>query len=1185
MIFKFVKGVIFVIIYSYYSLAFADNTFSLIPLIHPNIVTDQSNILNDQQSLPQPESLSTIFLQEDFSNGIPSTWLNPNGTANGLVDSDVKWEYRGTNTTPNNTAGSRGGYTGPAGGPSAPIQSPTRHNGFVIFDSDFLDNGGVTLGWGGGTGVSPHFATLCSPNFNLTGFYDVEILFYQLYRRFRGPGMSQLIPATYIDFSLDNGLTWGNTITLNSSIVFHGATTNPDFARVLLPVSVCNQPTVRFRFRFEGTYYFWQLDDVTVRTTSNHQIDPLAIDAIDTKSSSFEFNNQKNGITSLRQISPLSFSGKFINSGINNQTNVRLKVDVLKNNVLDTSLESGVLSNMASGTTHQHQINSNFKPRDTGLFVFKYTIVSDSTTCSLDSLWLYVTENYHGPDYKVKSNEIGTLTTSWGSGSYVSQMIRCSPDTLREVRLYLGSKTTINSTVSLNIDLLNPFSKVITANDTLKKYIDFVVPKIYLNGDHSFKFILNGQVMLQNDQTVSMETVRRSMYLNGMNANFSGYINNNNFNRIRFMLKFVPEPLASVVGNTTICSSDSVKIIGNNNYNNFTWSNGKTTKDIWVKNTGSYYLIATHLSTGKIDTSNIFFIQFNPVPNTIINTTSSVLCPNQTISITASGGSTYIWSNGSTQSSISANSPGIYFVAGTNQFGCTSYDTIQITSGTGPIISPVLSSAKNVICANDSVLISSSGVQNSTQNFWYLNGQLVNSSNNSIFAKIPGVYQLKSTNVSGCAYFSNSINLTNSNLTSNITSIAATCSNSANGSAILTPSGGVLPYNIVWNNGAVTSSIVGVFPGVYQAIVSDGAGCVVSKQITVTSNSQSPMPVIVAGSQSLCSGQTTLVQTLNQYTTYLWGGGTNSSQAAISVGPGTYWVLVTNNAGCNGSDTITISGSTPYTTQPELCVLTNDPANGFNKLKWERTSKQGVKYYHIYRSSLIGYNKIATKGVNQLSEYTDNTVNPNVQSYSYYLTIEDSCGSEHGDQSKSHQSIYLQSNLGTAGEINLLWTSYFGATPLYYKILRKSASSTIYVPIDSVNLASNSYTDFSPPPGITRYQIAAVMPFTCQATSKNTTETSLSNPTSQNIISITENNDQQFTLYPNPTSNQIEVNFNNQSIFKSLTLYNYVGQAVLFSDITSSKYHLDLSTFPTGTYYLKLDKTNSESVIEKIIKL
>jgi len=61
---------------------------------------------------------------EDFANGIPTTWEN----------STVPWVYRGVSTSPSNSVGGQGAYSGINNSPATnnPISSPTANNGFLI---------------------------------------------------------------------------------------------------------------------------------------------------------------------------------------------------------------------------------------------------------------------------------------------------------------------------------------------------------------------------------------------------------------------------------------------------------------------------------------------------------------------------------------------------------------------------------------------------------------------------------------------------------------------------------------------------------------------------------------------------------------------------------------------------------------------------------------------------------------------------------------------------------------------------------------------------------------------------------------------------------------------------------------------------------------------------------------------
>ena len=65
-------------------------------------------------------------------------------------------------------------------------------------------------------------------------------------------------------------------------------------------------------------------------------------------------------------------------------------------------------------------------------------------------------------------------------------------------------------------------------------------------------------------------------------------------------------------------------------------------------------------------------------------------------------------------------------------------------------------------------------------------------------------------------------------------------------------------------------------------------------------------------------------------------------------------------------------------------------------------------------------------------------------------------------------------------EVNLAWNHYSGTTGiLYYVIYRKNPGSTSFVPIDSVNINTNNYTDFNAPSGLTEYQVAGVLSNPC----------------------------------------------------------------------------------------------------------
>jgi len=114
-----------------------------------------------------------------------------------------------------------------------------------------------------------------------------------------------------------------------------------------------------------------------------------------------------------------------------------------------------------------------------------------------------------------------------------------------------------------------------------------------------------------------------------------------------------------------------------------------------------------------------------------------------------------------------------------------------------------------------------------------------------------------------------------------------------------------------WNTGASTQNLTVTESGTYTVTYTDGVGCVSSDAVQVTFSS-SNIQVDLGPDQSLCDGETIVLDAGSGYSSYSWS--TSEASQTLEVGlPGDYSVTVTDANGCTGIDLIHIeTGDTPF---------------------------------------------------------------------------------------------------------------------------------------------------------------------------------------------------------------------------------------------------------------------------------
>jgi len=349
-----------------------------------------------------------------------------------------------------------------------------------------------------------------------------------------------------------------------------------------------------------------------------------------------------------------------------------------------------------------------------------------------------------------------------------------------------------------------------------------------------------------------------------------------------------------------------------------------------------YYVITTFDRNGCFDTAGINVgTQYAVTLDTLA--TSDITCygsGNGSLSVVLSGGiAPYQYSINGISFQSSGSFTGLaaanYIVVGRDSKGCTQSLNVDITQPAQLIM--VIDSITNVLCnaaANGNIYAHATGGTPGYTYSWS-NGPTTASDLN-----IPGgTYNVIATDSRGCtavngatvaspALFSLNIALFNNPF----------CNGTSSGAILVTANGGVAPYSYNWSNGATTEDIDSVPAGNYVVSVSDANGCQQTISQTLTNPaaltaSTTSTNVSCAGANDGTGGVT--VGGGNPPYTYLWSDFLVTSNVTGLAG-GVYYVVATDNNGCQIRDSITVAQPAPlvvtYAVTDISCFNANDGA-------------------------------------------------------------------------------------------------------------------------------------------------------------------------------------------------------------------------------------------------------------------
>jgi len=258
----------------------------------------------------------------------------------------------------------------------------------------------------------------------------------------------------------------------------------------------------------------------------------------------------------------------------------------------------------------------------------------------------------------------------------------------------------------------------------------------------------------------------------------------------------LPTVTISAAPSLTICSGQTTTLTVSGAVS-YLWSTGAVTTSISVNTAGLYSVTGTD-ANGCTNTANVTVV-VNPLPSININSNPGLtICNGSSTTLTASGATSYVWSNGANTASTTVTLPGNYTVTGTDINGCTA--TARVTVVVNPL--PTISITPNpglTVCSGTNVTLTASGA---TSYVWS-----TGASTPAITVNTSGTYTVTGTDANGCTNTQSATVVVNPLPTLTVTA-APSLTICSGQSTTLTVSGAV---SYVWSNGAVIPFALFIF--------------------------------------------------------------------------------------------------------------------------------------------------------------------------------------------------------------------------------------------------------------------------------------------------------------------------------------------------------------------------------------
>ncbi|OFY70837.1 MAG: hypothetical protein A3G23_11995 [Bacteroidetes bacterium RIFCSPLOWO2_12_FULL_37_12] len=341
----------------------------------------------------------------------------------------------------------------------------------------------------------------------------------------------------------------------------------------------------------------------------------------------------------------------------------------------------------------------------------------------------------------------------------------------------------------------------------------------------------------------------------------------------------------------------------------FAWSDGQTNATASGLGAGTFTVTVTD---SKSCTNSMEGTLTNPAVVTVSATGTNPDCnggANGSATASGSGGTspyTYAWGSAPVQTTqIATGLPaGTYNVTGTDNNGCSATTSVSLSNPAGMTLTP---STVSSTCGNadgSASVVVTGGV--SPYTYMWSDGNATQTTTATLFAS---TYTVTVTDNNNCTASANANVSDAGGPTATITSTEPSCNGSSNGSATVSPSGGLSPYTYLWTGGQTASIATGLSAGTYNVTVTDANLC--NFNTSVTLSDPTALSASTSGTNPNCNsssnGSATATPSGGASPYIFQWSNVQVTASAVNLGAGTYFVTVTDVMSCTASSSITLT--------------------------------------------------------------------------------------------------------------------------------------------------------------------------------------------------------------------------------------------------------------------------------------